>query len=958
MRTQGRACAGALAIMCTLLIAGTALGYGVTVDGDSSDWLLPAPLNLNTSHIARDDGLRGEYIWVDVSGDERTDFGLPDGRVDINEARITADSSNLYIMITMDNIDVETGDGAPQLQIAVDHDFTVGSGQTWFANYADTQTAPAAAWEWLITTTFGSSASAWSTTEVFDPSFSSATTGEAAISATNNVIELSVPWSELGGLPTEPVRFTIISARSNTSDDTWDVGSSSDALDAVTNYGDPGSSGNTYSDLSDGVVDYSFEVWFHLDPDFEPSPPVVINEVLYDAATEPGGEWIELFNRTGAALSLRRDDDQSFRLTDEETVDGSEGSFEFPAASEIGSDDVLLVANDETTYNATYIPPHPAPDFFYADLLHDAADLWSTTSSLNLSNSGDEVLLLDPDFTIIDVFAWGTGSWPGVTAHGGVSEGESLERPLWSEDSDVMDGDVVIHGSAAITPGATWSIHGAGEACVESAQCGSSFCVDGVCCDRACDGECDGSCVTGTCDFASSGVICRPEASGGCDVAETCTGASSDCPADVFESVTTECRASAGACDVAETCTGSSAACPADVFESATTECRASAGACDVAETCTGSSAACPADVFESATTECRASAGVCDVAETCTGSSAACPADVFEPATTECRASAGACDVAETCTGSSAACPADVFESATTECRASAGVCDVAETCTGSSAACPGDTLLSAGTQCRASTGSCDAAEACDGLVASCPDDDPTTLDGEDCDDGFDFTSDESCDDGVCVAAVENGDCDTPVTVDELPFEHDSTTAGRPSHIDSYGSGCAVTSSSDPDAIYLLEAQAGESFEITLDPASGFDAALAVVLDCVDDEDCEAAADDGSAGESEMLTLPEAGDVDYLIVVESADGSEGDYTLTIELVTDDDVDAGGDVDTDTDTDTDSDTDTDTDSDVDSDADGDVDGGDDGGSSGCQCRVGERSDASASLLTLIFSMAY
>jgi Galactose oxidase, central domain len=32
---------------------------------------------------------------------------------------------------------------------------------------------------------------------------------------------------------------------------------------------------------------------------------------------------------------------------------------------------------------------------------------------------------------------------------------------------------------------------GDGEACVESSECGSSYCVDGVCCDRACDGACE-----------------------------------------------------------------------------------------------------------------------------------------------------------------------------------------------------------------------------------------------------------------------------------------------------------------------------------------------------------------------------------------------------------------------------------------------------------------------------------
>jgi hypothetical protein len=70
--------------------------------------------------------------------------------------------------------------------------------------------------------------------------------------------------------------------------------------------------------------------------------------------------------------------------------------------------------------------------------------------------------------------------------------------------------------------------------------------------------------------------------------------------------------------------------CPADVFLSNATVCRAAvAGGCDVAENCTGSSAVCPADAVRAAGTSCRASAGVCDAAEVCTGASNACPIDV-----------------------------------------------------------------------------------------------------------------------------------------------------------------------------------------------------------------------------------------------------------------------------------------------------------------------------------------
>jgi hypothetical protein len=67
---------------------------------------------------------------------------------------------------------------------------------------------------------------------------------------------------------------------------------------------------------------------------------------------------------------------------------------------------------------------------------------------------------------------------------------------------------------------------------------------------------------------------------GGCDVAESCDGVSNDCPADVLEPATTECRADAGQCDVAEDCTGSDPDCPANGFEPNGT-------GCDDADACT-----------------------------------------------------------------------------------------------------------------------------------------------------------------------------------------------------------------------------------------------------------------------------------------------------------------------------------------------------------------------------------
>jgi hypothetical protein len=295
------------------------------------------------------------------------------------------------------------------------------------------------------------------------------------------------------------------------------------------------------------------------------------------------------------------------------------------------------------------------------------------------------------------------------------------------------------------------------------------------------------SCSSDQCDGASdfcqhpagnAGAVCRASA-GTCDVAESCTGTSTVCPVDTFESSATTCRLSAGECDVAESCTGSGPDCPADVVApagtactddgnpcssdqcdgtsatcphgaaNAGTECRAAAGACDVAESCNGTSPTCPADTF-AAPMECRSSAGSCDVAEVCSGLSAACPPDVFQPATVLCRAPASTCDAAESCPGTGPACPPDVVTPAGTQCRAAVGTCDVAETCDGTSNTCPADAARPAGTLCRAAVDDCDIAETCNGTSTTCPAD-AAQPNGTPCDDTNVCTTPDTCQGGVC---------------------------------------------------------------------------------------------------------------------------------------------------------------------------------------------------------------
>ncbi len=308
--------------------------------------------------------------------------------------------------------------------------------------------------------------------------------------------------------------------------------------------------------------------------------------------------------------------------------------------------------------------------------------------------------------------------------------GNGLVESRGNEVCDLAGGN----GSATTCCDASCQLVGAGTECralggvcdlAESCTGSSPNCPtdlkSGAVC-RPSGGVCD---VAESCDgvgnacpaYAKSTGGCRATA-GVCDVAESCDGVADACPADAYEPATTACRPSAGVCDLVDACPGTGPDCAADAKSSAV--CRPSGGGCDVVESCDGVGDACPADQVEPASTVCRSSGGVCDLAESCDGVGPACPADA--KSTAECRAVADVCDVAESCDGSTDDCPADAFAAPTVECRAVAGVCDVAETCTGSGAACPADGFAASSTECRAVAGVCDVAESCTGSGADCP--------------------------------------------------------------------------------------------------------------------------------------------------------------------------------------------------------------------------------------------
>jgi MYXO-CTERM domain-containing protein len=520
-------------LIALLLWSDLAFAHTITVDGDPSEWdvagwEMDAPSQDNLGHIGRDLVDQGQYIWTDAARDERTVFTdpSPDPRVDLIEFRITSDLTDLYFLARFTDIPAgpgrHYGDGAPLVQIAVDADRAPASGASWFRGYADTEVSRAAYWEDLLSTGFGSPDSITATRAVarvwrtqgslYEP------LGVAIIDADLDVIEGSVPLAALVKPSVMTAqRFTVAVFRGNASNDTWDWGGTgvSNALDALTNYGDPRKTPddrNTWLEVGDPslTVDYHFDLWF--EPDGDVMPPVVISELLYDAGTsDPFGEFVELGNVSGQPYPLH-----GVKIGDAELIDEMEGMERLPCGMLV-ADATVVWANDAIVFNSLY---GDWPDFAATGgAVPTTLDPRWATGSVSLLDdtlTGDEVLLIDDFDTVLDVASFGYAApypveaWEGVdgadiAAHAGASL--AREPAATSLDRNDMLADFVED-----TPGPTPSL--CGNAVVDCAE----QCDDGVG-----NGTTQCGCQSG-CTLPAAGVLCGSPADTECDNPDTCDG--------------------------------------------------------------------------------------------------------------------------------------------------------------------------------------------------------------------------------------------------------------------------------------------------------------------------------------------------------------------------------------------------------------------------------------------------
>lgn len=160
---------------------------------------------------------------------------------------------------------------------------------------------------------------------------------------------------------------------------------------------------------------------------------LLISEVLYDpvGSEDPFPEWVEVFNFSNTEVNLA-----CIKIGDEETRLGGEGMLRFPEEAQLGAGEVAVVANRATSFSAHY---GFLPDFEIVEsdpLVRnlDRYDNWAI-GNVNLSNTGDEVLLLDGSDMLIDAVSWGSSAFAFTPPVPNVNEGHSIERFPANNDS-------------------------------------------------------------------------------------------------------------------------------------------------------------------------------------------------------------------------------------------------------------------------------------------------------------------------------------------------------------------------------------------------------------------------------------------------------------------------------------------------------------------------------------------
>ncbi|UJR82026.1 lamin tail domain-containing protein [Sandaracinus amylolyticus] len=613
-----------------------ASAHDVTVDGNTAEWSsrTPPPGVTNLALVVRTIDPAGELVWSDAPGDTRTDLSAPGPEIpaDLSRFAVTSSAAGLHFLVVVGPDPI--GGDPTQVQIAIDLDRTSGSGEANFGGFADTTVAADAEWEFLVQTQRTGGAPS---VRVLSTAFAQVGTGTIDQAATG-AMEITIPWAALSRTgPPAAMRLTVATFREDTSTgNTRAIGdaSISNALDALTNYGGPARTGNTWDEVMDGDVDHHLDVFFDTTSGEVVAPLLVARFASNTAGSAEPDEWLAIFNQTGSALSLA-----GVKVGDEETIrtsNGAEAMLSFPAGSTIAAGDTIVIARRAMVFATSFgAPPDyemEASDPAVPDLTPYLAWFTGTPGAAGLGNGADEILVVDARDTIVDVVTWGTSNAFGVAALSPPMEGQVAIRGPATRDTDdtATDFSSVVATCDRAEPATcggcyecaalfSCEVRAAGTACPDADLCdGEETCdATGNCLDATTPLECDDSnpctddaCVAATgCDHdpASAGTACADadlcDGAEACDAAGNCVAGTpvdcSDddlCTDDVCAPATGACTnplAAAGAtcadedrCDGDETC-AASGACVAGTPLTCEDTSPCTTSACDPATGCT-----------------------------------------------------------------------------------------------------------------------------------------------------------------------------------------------------------------------------------------------------------------------------------------------------------------------------------------------------------------------------------
>lgn len=714
MKRRFHILAAALALFTAVEVP-QAMARHITVDGDPTDWTGVLPPQPNLAHITRDMDSCGEFVWLDETGDEQNVFQTPDPEADLTEFRVTADATSIYFLARFLDLTLASGDGSVMVQVALDLDRQAGSGEQWFGLWSDTQVDQDARWEYLVATRFGEGLGV---PRLYDVGFNdiAGTDCENAIDTDQNIVEVRVPWallSPLTGPPDAPIRFTVMVCRSTAGGDCLDVTNASDAIDVVSHYGYAGrtdAARHTEYEVQDGVVDHHFEVSFN-NITGEVYAPVVVSEVFPNPiGNQDLEEFVELANVSPLPIDLTY-----WKVGDEETPGGGEGMASFgspgPGGLELASISPVVVARDgvafagffyfDADFEFTY-STNPAPEMLpYTE--------WAT-GTFTLNNGGDQIVVLDPFDTVVDVFEFQINEWwPVVSYTTAITAGHSIERVSTFRDRDDCSLDFLDRPNP--TPGSLPTKKGLGETCADDSECASTFCSNDVCCLERCESTCQACNSLGVCGIAPVSQTC--DDGNPCTSDDHCSGISTVCISGTPYSCSPSLCEDSSVCDGTGGCTATYTApnTPCDDQDPCTTD-----TVCDGGGTCSGNVIDCTPGPCEDSS--------ICDGAGGCTVTYSApdTPCDDSDPCTMD-----TVCDGSGTCSGGSSYTCAPALCEEASECDGQGG-CTVtysaADTPCDDSDPCTQDTV-------------CDGAGGCSGGVNICSADGGIPDGGDDTDGG-----------------------------------------------------------------------------------------------------------------------------------------------------------------------------------------------------------------------------